>query len=60
MTRRVLALVAAGAAALTLCVGCGDGGSGAPSGSDQVTSELNQLQSTLDSVSAQVSADEAP
>ncbi len=60
-------LLAAGAAVLALCVGCG-GGVGATSDTGTATSgsasdlgsQLDQLQATLNSVSAQVDADSTP
>ncbi|HKN96700.1 MAG TPA: hypothetical protein VJX10_06260 [Pseudonocardiaceae bacterium] len=64
MRARLTGLVAAVGAAVVLCAGCT--GTSAPAG--QVTSgpngrsgaELDQIQSTLDSVSARVDADSAP
>jgi hypothetical protein len=64
----LIGLLAAAGAALVLCAGCqgGTGSAPAPGPGGQVDSggqlgvELDQIQSTLDSVSAQINADSAP
>ncbi|HEX5119065.1 MAG TPA: hypothetical protein VFW65_28080 [Pseudonocardiaceae bacterium] len=70
MRARLIGLAAAIGAAVVLCAGCQgmSGSSPAPAGqgtSDsgdpgQLGAELSQIQSTLDSVSAQINADSAP
>lgn len=69
MRARLIGLAAAIGAAVVLCAGCQgmSGSSPAPGGvtSDsgdpgQLGAELSQIQSTLDSVSAQLNADSAP
>ena len=68
MRARLIGLAAAVGAAVVLCAGC-QGMSGSSPAPGQVTSdsdpgqlgaELSQIQSTLDSVSAQLNADSAP
>ncbi|HEY1572871.1 MAG TPA: hypothetical protein VGG05_16120 [Pseudonocardiaceae bacterium] len=69
MRARLIGLTAAIGAAVVLCAGC-QGRSGSSPAPGQVTSdsgdpgrpgaELSQIQSTLDSVSAQINADSAP
>jgi hypothetical protein len=70
--RRTALWLATGAAAVLLCAGCRamSGSTAVPpapatvtgtdSAGDQAGSQLDQLQSTLDSVQAQVNADSAP
>lgn len=64
MRARLIGLAAAIGAAVVLCAGCQgmSGSSPAPDSGDpgQLGAELTQIQSTLDSVSAQINADSAP
>lgn len=68
MRARLTGLVAAVGAAAVLCAGCTGTSGPAPAPGGQVTSdqggrlgaELDQIQSTLDSVSARIDADSAP
>lgn len=57
-------IAASAAVVLALCAGCSHGATpaapAATTGAGDLGSQLDQLQSTLDSVSAQVGADSAP
>jgi hypothetical protein len=65
VTARLTLLVAAGAAVLALCTGCQGmtGSTAVPPPTNQTAGfdqQLDQLQSTLDSVQAQINSDSTP
>jgi hypothetical protein len=68
VTARLTLLVAAGVAVVALCTGCQGGSTAVPPPTNQTNSgdangfdqQLDQVQSTLDSVQAQINADSTP
>jgi hypothetical protein len=59
-TARFAASVGAAALVLLGVTACDDGGSAAPSGGAAATSELNGIQSTLDSIGSDIAGDGSP
>jgi curli biogenesis system outer membrane secretion channel CsgG len=61
VTARLTLLVAAGAAVVALCTGCqGTTGSSPAPPANNYGQQLDQLQSTLDSVQSQINSDATP
>ncbi|WP_328611508.1 hypothetical protein OG943_21130 [Amycolatopsis sp. NBC_00345] len=59
-TARFAAAVGAAALVLLGVTACDDGGSATPSGGAAATSELNGIQSTLDSIGSDIAGDGSP